>query len=255
MRLKLLKYLRAFTLSELMIALAVLSIVVAATIKVTKVQTTYINKYMYYAAFMNLKQGVGEVLAQGCTAADVTNGDCTTVKALPQKGYDSSYTTRGLCYRLSQIFNTVGAVDCTKTATSGFASATPNFILSNGAKFFNLGTTAASSSYTVYIDFDGSRGSSVLNTDVMAFIVNTDGTVYPEPSSTGATNSGYLAASVRYRSATSPFPYVWLYKGISYYYATCYAEGTYNGTTCTTPTQASACTTNTCQVAIIKPSF
>lgn len=253
MNFKLLKKLNAFTLAEIMVVMVIISVLASGTITLTKYKNNYVNKYMYYSAFINLKQGVGALISEGCSDSDLTNSICDAKNKLPRYGYNASYSTRNLCYRLSQVFNTVGTIDCTQTATSGFSTATPNFILTNGIRFFNLGTTAATNSYTIYIDFDGPRRSGTLNTDVMAFIINTDGSVYPEPSSTAANDATYLAASVRYRNTAASPVYIWLYKSISYRAALCYATGSYNGAACTSPTQDAACTTNNCQVVIIKP--
>lgn len=265
------KILIAFTLAEIMIVFAVLSIITAVALNIVTPNPENLYRKQYYYAYMNLKNAVGELIAEGCSATDVSSGYCDSVKALPKQGYYAAATTRGFCYRLTEAINTVGTITCNATGattSSAFLDANVNFISSNGLRFFNFNTTASSSTpYTIYVDMDGTNGNHTLGTDVFPFTVTTAGSVYPYYSSTdadasvGATSKDYMRARVTYtngsgvlRNATYTQDFitdsVWDFRT-----ATCLATGSYGGSTgnCSV-SQFADCATYTCTVNVIKPA-
>lgn len=267
---------RAFTLAEVMITFSVMAIVILASSKIIKSQNNYDLKLMTYAAFTDLQQAIGDLMADGCTTTavtgDVAKGYCSAQKAIPLIGTNAD--SRGLCDRLLTEVNTAGTNNCSATAVTNTATSFTaanyatflNFKLTNGLKIFNLNNTVTSTTpYTIYVDVNGEKGKGVLGTDVVAFYIATDGSVFPyylasnASASIAATSTDYLSASVRYVDATGKEN--WLYRGVTYYYAQCYAKGTYPSTTsssgiaCTTPTKAVTCNTSTCEVILDKPGF
>ena len=62
-----LKTKKAFTLAEIAIVFVIIALIAVAGIKITKSRTNHVNKYMSYAAFTNLKQGMGELIADNKT--------------------------------------------------------------------------------------------------------------------------------------------------------------------------------------------
>lgn len=236
---------KAFTLAEIALVFLVISIVVTVSIKLTKIKTTYyLNKYMYYSAFNGLTQAVATIKAAG---------------TFPTVGNNAS--PPGLCQATSDIMNTVGTVDCTQTANDSttFKTATPNFITTNGMRFFNFGTASSGTPayFTVYVDIDGSTRNAALDTDVMKFRIYTSGDLLPEPSLKGATNTGYMTASVRYLDASSNYVYISSLAGVNYITATCKAgiAQTIDSGYCGAITQDATCTTNTCEVVPDKPRY
>lgn len=242
------KKILAFSLAEIMIAMLILSIITAATIGVVKMQNTTISKFMTYAAFTNLKQGVGQLIAEGCSATDISSAYCTIAKQLPVKGH-STAGARSLCDRLLDAFNTVGTATngCNAATTSAnFSNTYLNFTTTNGQRFFNLGPDPTAGQYTVYIDIDGTRRSGVLDTDVVSFAVYSDGTVYPL--GIAATSTDYLSASVKTGTTIVDF-------GVSYKEALCEATGAYLPLGCGAYSQAAACTGGICEVILNKPKY
>ncbi len=229
---------KAFTLAQLMLTFLIIGIIASITIKIVDVKKTYINKFLYYSAFTNFKLSVAELLAD--------NRSLLT----------STTTGAGFCGNLINVFNTVGRADnttCTYTATSGFDSANPNFITTNGMRFYNFGGNPTPP-YTVYVDIDGKSRNGILNEDVMQFNIYEDGTVLPSPSSIGATSNEYLSAAVRYPD--TPHSYHLVAKSVPYFDAVCIAKGEYTGATC--PAEAlllynSNCSNHDCLVVINKP--
>lgn len=258
---------KGFTLAELMIVFAIIAVVAVITTKISKSRTNYETSFMTYSAFMNLKHAVGEVIADGYIDAGAVSHT-----GLPPS-WDSAAAPFGFCQRLADssvtgctncgVFNTVGAVDCTKTAADGtdfsLATTVPNFVLTNGQRFFISSTTSAPP-YTIYVDINGKKGTKkdTLYKDVLKFIVNADGTVFPLHTATvadqnAADNPNYMTASVRYRDATGNM--IVVDPRVDFYTATCDATHLYNGVNCTTPTYTASCSGNPCEVVINKPGF
>lgn len=174
--------LAAFTLSEIMIVLVVISIIALATYKITASRSDYVYKYMHAAALKDLKRGVGEIIADG-TYNSVSK---KTERLLPTTIYTGDGSS--FCERFSELTNTIGAISCTQTVPDGttdFLTQTPNFVASNGIKFYNFGSaptgTVPNRIYTVYVDIDGNNGTSKLNKDVWPFYININGAITPLP--------------------------------------------------------------------------
>lgn len=175
------KKIAAFTLSEIMVVLVVISIVALATFKITASRTDYIYKYMHAGALRNLKRGIGELIADGIY--DSATGK--TIKQLPTMG---NVDGTGFCQRFAELTNTVGTINCAQTVEDGttdFSNKVPNFIASNGIKFYNFGSNATGTAplqlYKVYLDIDGPKGTSTLNKDVWPFWINVKGQITAIP--------------------------------------------------------------------------
>ncbi len=210
MKLKSKKY--AMTLAELTVMFVIMAVVITATLTISKTKTDKIKAYQYYAAFTNLKQAVGEVFADGYQETP----ESTIEKRLTKNGHTGEKT--GLCDRLSEIFNTIGTVDCERTTESDFNDENANFTLTNGNRFFNLGKDMEGDSFKCFIDINGKKGNSVLDEDVMAFKIYQNGLVLPSEESIGGNNSSYLSASVKEITNNK-----WVAKGLSYLEAICNA--------------------------------
>lgn len=213
---------RAWTLAEIMIVFIIIGMVTAATITTTRAKANYyLNKFMYYSAYSNLQAGMEETIKD--------------LGSIPASG-------NGLCTYLANLYNTVGAVDCTRSGTASFTNADMNFRATNGLRFFNLGvagptgvnlntgsapTVTTVNAYTVYIDIDGDKRNSTLNNDVFRFYVRADnGRVLPFPNEAGAINMNFLSVAVRYPTATGP---VWVTRDQNFKGAFCRYLGYYMG--------------------------
>lgn len=239
---------RAFTLAELMIAFMIIAIVATITVQGIRLRDNIITRYLSYSAIKNLQLLVGEVLADGF------NGD----KLLPDFGYVGDGT--GFCEKISNKVNTIGTTDCNNVLReSVFTPANANFITANGFVFFNFGvaptplvTTESDRYFTVNIDIDGKRGSSVDNEDVQEFRIYRDGRLLPISTSKMATDKNYLTASVKYKDGSGNTN--WLSKSVSYKEALCvsgYIDPAIVG--CGGIAKNALCDTNTCEVVINKP--
>lgn len=242
---------RALTLAEVMVCFFVIGIIAGITIMVNMQKNDQVQKYMYYAAVMNLKSAVGQMIAE-----DRTN----LGKLLPAAGAG----TNGLCNLLIRdIINIVGAANCsatTATSTTNFATATPNFTTSNGMRFYNFGATPVGSIYTIFVDIDGVRANSksTLNTDVFKFTINRNGEVLPDHllPATAANNLNYISAGVTYLVGTPTGVQIrWALQDVTYRTALCASREVEDGTFCTGVTigNANCLTKGVCKVVIKKP--
>jgi len=242
-----LKTKKAFTLAEIAVVFVIIALIAVVGIKITKSGTNLINKYMSYAAFINLKQGMGELIADDAT--------------LPAYGVAPT-THDGLCEKLTDVINTIGDVSCSLTATaaSNFKTATPNFVTANGIRYFNFGSNAdADGIYTIYVDIDGSKRNGVLNEDVLAFNIYLNGCVIPEKTSVAANSINYITAVIQYKDSSGAT--VRPLQGVSYREALCkagrgpstaYCDATslYPAYT-TTITECNTSSGNDCEVMVI----
>lgn len=227
----------AFTLAEAFIVILIISIISIVSLGVQKNRTTYINKFMTYSAVYNLQQGIKQLLNTGCNYVlnDNTtdfyqisgNSICTAkYSVLPQFGDISAagHTKRGLCVRLSEVFNITDTPSCTLTVpggTTNFSGYTPNFTATNGIKFYNFGgTNALQTVYTVYLDIDGNSRSGKLDDDVIKVKISTAGDVLLDVASRAAADINYLSASIRYYDSNNS-KYVTVISGVNYRNAVC----------------------------------
>jgi hypothetical protein len=309
----------AFTLAEIMIAVFISAIIAILFLKAIRTGTThYTNNLLSYSALNSLSVAAYDMATLGCTtgaASDRTSPSPQTDPAHPYCDQDkgllprwkytdplpSPQTTpatipnRGFCDRFArEEINVIGAIDCTQSATdsTGFTTATPNFVSTNGARYFNFGAaktgqtaTASTDFYTVYIDIDGKKRSGRLtesaagkkDVDVIKFYVSMDGnTVVPDPDSIATNDTEYLTASVKYMNAAGT-AYVYVLTGVNYRRAICatnpilsfvvgtttinycepqttYTNG-YNPRPSTAPFDVTACATNTCIFELDEPGM
>jgi type II secretory pathway pseudopilin PulG len=242
----------AFTMAEVMIVVVIIGLLALVGMKtITFQRAKYDNKYMTYSAYKALRDGAAELKAAGCWDSDKTNAYCDEVIYLPKIGHNA--TSRGLCDRLADLYNTSGTVYCTQKATdANVSTATPNFALTNGMKFYNLGDNASSNLFTVYVDIDGTRRSSILDDDIVKFTINDQtGVVLPYYNTIAATSTSYLSTSVGYRDAiTNKGVYTWVISNVPMKTAYCAAYGSYPNTTCTIN---ATCQTHACDVVVDEP--
>jgi len=260
----------AFTLAELMVIFFIIGVVVASTASIYTSQIDVAKKYQYYAALSNTIQDISEILAaQYDTDPAGPPTPPAFVKYLPIKGNyvnaaQPDGLNNGLCQRFSELINTIGAIDCTLTKSSGtFALTDANFVATNGMRFFNFGTDPVLTSgphvdtndyFTVYIDIDGPNGSGTLDKDVMGFKIYRGGLVLPTRDSAGGNSTKYMKATVRY--GTSP-SYTLLDTGVPYLEAACHAGKLTGATDCPAVWNSISgpCSPapSTCEVVINKP--
>lgn len=250
---------KAFTIVEIMIVLVIIGLISTLTYNITQSQANYFKtRYNSYSIFINLQNGISELLTAGCISNNITVCPKPGDTSLPIVGHDTNSPPLGLCDRLvpsstnNGEYNVVGVVNCAINTSSDFKEANANFIIPNGTIFYNFGSNpdSVTNLYTVYVDMDGSsQGNSSTNTDILTFNIGLDGKVYPAYNTVAATNPAYISASSGYINSSGN--YVGVHNGVGYQTAFCDVYGTYppnNG--CTKP---DVCKTNSCIFSVNKP--
>lgn len=315
----------AFTLAEIMIALFISAIIAMIFLKAIRTGIThYTNNLLSYSALNSLSLAAYDLAQTGCTSTAVAGlshdltPDTTTFSPavtpahpyciqatgqLPRWNHTDPTTAttpivnianRGFCDRFArEEINVLGTIDCTQSASDSttFRTATPNFVSTNGARFFNFGAAlngqtakTATGYYTVYIDIDGKKREGKLtptsgkkDVDVIKFYISMNGeTVVPDPNSIAANDTEYLTASVKYLNAAGT-AYTYVLTGANYRRALCaidpalqlvvdgttinYCDGQttyaddYNPRPSVAPNNVTACATNTCFFELDEPGM
>lgn len=188
----------AFTLAELMVILSVIAIITVASIKISKSRSDYAVNFQSYAAYSNLVIAVNELISEGNLVWSDSESkpilSSTSPKSLPEVGNDTAHAL-GLCNRMSELINVVGAVDCSLTAddSTNFAAAAPNFTATNGVRYYNLGS-----------DANGACGADAVLKGVEC--VNTTNTEYTCNFDNGTCGDEAVAACTGSSSPKDPLP-------------------------------------------------
>lgn len=267
---------KAFTIAEVLVAIAIVSVISILTIKDVQLKRIqYLNNFMTYSAITNIQKAVTILLEEYCTATEIANGTCEndishpTYKFLPMKAHTAD--NRGFCDRFADLANVVGDIRCDALATnvddsSDFSTAVPNFSTSNGMRFYNFQQNptviGADHMYNIYVDIDGSQRKSKFNEDVLKFCITTKGLALPDENSKAARDKSYLAASIQYIYSDPNPPYTTAPKLIDsatdviYRDAICGKYGSYFSTPCATAAYTGICQLDeTCEIKITRPSF
>lgn len=264
----------AFTLAEIMISLFISAIIAMIFLKAIRTGTNhYMNNLMSYSALNTLTTAAYDMAKSGCMSSGGTSNDLTSAATtftpaltpahpycdaatglLPRWRHTDSLTVttpanipnRGFCDRFArEEVNALTTIHCdiSATDTTDFRYGTPNFVTTNGMRFFNFGApqsgqTAATATdfYTVYIDIDGIKRKGRLtesvtgvskDVDVIKFYVAIDADntsvpsqVLPDPNSVAVNDTEYLTASVKYLNAAGT-AYVYVLTGTNYRRALC----------------------------------
>lgn len=165
---------KGFSLGEMLITMIIMGIMVAITLPMLTQSVEKINKQAYKAAFISLTDVVNELIID---TASYPSGVFTT-------GED-------LCDDFFDIVNTIGANSCSTTAV---VPGTPNFITTNGNKWYFFDSTPNSFQTTcpgsggnncilVYVDINGNKGKNTEtgdedHRDILRFYISKFGNVY-----------------------------------------------------------------------------
>lgn len=202
---------KAFTMMELVIALAIVAILVMVTIPLAKNKMDKVDRFSYYVGFATVQDIAANIVAQ--TTYDY---DWNKYDEIP-KTLD---TVKTLCEKIKKDYN-ISSSDCNVTAgqmktrlISGFKEVTPHIKLSNGlsvyiasdlVKIDNLDDAIDVRDrvgYLLYVDVNGSKkGKGILYQDVYPFYILVTGKILPLYKADGvggANNAENLSVNVLY---------------------------------------------------------
>lgn len=291
-----------FTLTEVVIVMLVIAVVAGISIRISKSRTDKIISTSYYSTYSVLSDVTALMLGDYRATntytdkadytppegADVTISSCDEGKiysisedkcvnnpiTIPRKAVN-------FCKHFASYVNT-SAEDCTGDSISStdtdFSSKTPDIVMRNGIKLFNLsaaepdeisdlaGNTSGASyieivntnaaGYIIYADIDGGHGNSVLWEDVYPFYITMSGLVIPAYSSSeeaGANSKFHLEVSVL---DENPEGKNWIVKSVPFQEGACKQGYVGEDTSyCGSNNQHNDCKTDghDCQLKILRP--
>ncbi|MDD3013051.1 MAG: prepilin-type N-terminal cleavage/methylation domain-containing protein [Candidatus Gastranaerophilales bacterium] len=140
---------KGFTLAEMLIVLMLMGVIITLSIPVIKKVSQGYNRV--YASVFNFTQAV---LMDIPTPLDST-----------------------FCNNFANKVNTIGAINC---ITSDVATDQPNFITSNGVRWFGMEGGFTTNPKTVTVDIQGNKGPNEDDVDLLKIRVFSDGHALPE---------------------------------------------------------------------------
>ena len=136
---------KAFTMFEISLVFAIVTVIVAVSIRITKAKFDSLNRYLYYGAYSMLQSTMKEIMV------DVQKGDNSVYKKRSNNSYQSNNSLDEVCEAVDYFLNTKSS-NCTFTSggqpywlgviqNGNFsADAFTQIVLSNGMKLYNINT-------------------------------------------------------------------------------------------------------------------
>lgn len=139
---------KAFTLSEALVTLAIIGVLAAILIPVVDQVKPDKDKITYKKALYSMQTAVADAMDTAVYSIAANGSDYWK---------DQNISDEAFCEAIADSLNTSGAVNC--TGTSSYAN--PNFITSDGVRFWGLENKFTGDERTIYVD--RALGSSELN--------------------------------------------------------------------------------------------
>jgi len=127
-----LKTKKAFTLVEIAVVFVIIALIAVVGIKITKSGTNLTNKYMSYAAFTNLKDGIDELIADDTTLPAYGVAPTTVTCVPPSISVTPATSSASIPYTTSAS-TTNGTFTVTGTGGSGTVTITNPTVPSGGS--------------------------------------------------------------------------------------------------------------------------
>lgn len=191
---------KAFTLVETLISMVVIGIIAAILIPMLSASSPQKERVMYKKAVYSMQEALSTALNDIGYSEDVPNEGIQGTGESYWAGVDA----QKFCNSVASAMSTMGSVDC---SSAGDKDA-PNFVTSNGIKWWGLGGTAVTKANdkTIYVDVNGSAGPGTPGVDILKLNVKYDGRVVTPISSTTdattgtdwSTENGYLSDSTKF---------------------------------------------------------
>jgi prepilin-type N-terminal cleavage/methylation domain-containing protein len=158
---------KAFSLAEVMITLAIMGVITSMLIPTLMTSIPNSKKYLYKAAYKNVEDVVVELI--------------NDASLYPMGNLENSTDAGFFCNNFTSKINTIGAPDCLNKRVPSSAAATPNFIATNGMRWYGLvnSFTAASPNYeNVWVDVDGiNKGNNFVGEDILRIHIQKTGKI------------------------------------------------------------------------------
>ncbi len=174
---------KAFTLSEILVSLVVIGVVAAILIPMLNANSPQKERVMYKKAVYSMQEALSTALNDIGYSQDAAN-----VGVDSSDSYWAGVDAAKFCNSVANAMNTIGSVNC---GASGDKNS-PNFVTSNGIKWWGLGGSAVTkaSDKTIYVDVNGDAGPGTPGVDILKLNVKYDGRVVTPQSTTTDSTTG-----------------------------------------------------------------
>lgn len=164
-----LKTKKAFTLAELAVVFVIIALIAVAGIKITKSRTNHVNKYMSYAAFTNLKQGMGELIADNKTLPAYGVAPSTvTCNAPPSISVTPATSSASIPYTASAS-QTTGTFNVVGTGGTGTVTITSPTVPSGGSVTMSPTSFTIANGGTQTVSFTATSPANSESTSTFTF--------------------------------------------------------------------------------------
>ncbi len=177
---------KAFTLSEVLISLAIIGVISAILIPVLNNVRPDKERILYKKAMYTLQNAISTAL----------NDNSEKVANSAAYWGDSTTDSTAFCADVAGALNVVGTINCGITGSS----TSPNFVTVNGSKWWGLGgdkftQSGSNMSKVITVDVDGNNGKNSDGVDQLKIKVRFDGKVSTD--SSWSTENEYLSNAMK----------------------------------------------------------
>ncbi|MEI8129437.1 MAG: DUF1566 domain-containing protein [bacterium] len=163
-----LKTKKAFTLVEIAVVFVIIALIAVVGIKITKSGTNLTNKYMSYAAFTNLKDGIGELIADDTTLPAYGVAPTTVTCVPPIISVTPATSSASIPYTTSAS-TTNGTFTVTGTGGSGTVTITNPTVPSGSSVTMSPTTFSIANGGTQTVTFTATSPANSASTGTFTF--------------------------------------------------------------------------------------
>lgn len=133
---------KAFTLAEMLISIVIIGVIASIMMSAVNKVNPDENVLLYKKAFFTIQEAVSVLINDSTKYGDTED----LLKRRPENtGAHEEADVLYLCQEMAGVLNTIGTIDCSKSATT-------NFTLSNGATISGIKGTFANADINNYIE-------------------------------------------------------------------------------------------------------
>lgn len=153
---------KGFSLVEVLLAIVIMGVVMAVVMPIIAPIAENNNKTLYKSAFKTVESVVSDIVS------DMT--------LYPSGNMYNATDTTYFCNNFVSKLNLISTADCTTSTVPG----TPNFITTNGMRWYGFNGLNFTSNATLQVDIDGQgKGKNTAGRDILRIEVNDQGKVVP----------------------------------------------------------------------------
>lgn len=154
---------KGFSLMEVLVALVIIGVVIATVTPIIAPILSENTKALYKSGFKTVETVVSELVSD--------------ISLYPAGNFYNGTTANYFCTNFSDKVNTIGTITCTSGST---IPDSPNFITTNGMRWYDMRSQFATQNITLYVDVNGEKSpnsSTGSNADILRVMITQTGKV------------------------------------------------------------------------------